>query len=125
MYSKMSFHERDIRRWEAVYLANYAAKKGRLKKQPCEICGEAKVEMHHEDYDRPFYIRFLCKLHHRLVTKKWLHLLPARPEDETREHMLSLQYAASKGRGPKILQGLPQRGRTQETGRSEAILGAS
>jgi len=35
-----------------------------LSKKPCEICGERKVEAHHEDYDKPLKVRWLCKKHH-------------------------------------------------------------
>jgi hypothetical protein len=40
-------------------------KSGKLIKQPCEECGEKRnVEAHHDDYSRPFDIRWLCKFHH-------------------------------------------------------------
>lgn len=40
-------------------------KVGRLKKQPCEICGTDKaIEAHHDDYAQPMNIRWLCKKHH-------------------------------------------------------------
>ena len=42
----------------------YRINKGLLIKQPCEICGELKVEAHHEDYDEPFKIKWLCIKHH-------------------------------------------------------------
>lgn len=34
-------------------------------KKPCEVCGEIKVDMHHDDYTKPLLVRFLCRLHHR------------------------------------------------------------
>jgi len=37
-----------------------------MKRQPCEICGELKVEAHHPDYSKPKYIRWLCVKHHKL-----------------------------------------------------------
>src|ERR1017187_7028487 len=39
-------------------------KKGTLVKQPCERCGDLNVEAHHENYDRPLDVRWLCKKHH-------------------------------------------------------------
>jgi hypothetical protein len=38
---------------------------GRLIRQPCEVCGEIKVDAHHDDYNKPLDIRWLCKIHHR------------------------------------------------------------
>jgi len=41
-------------------------KAGKLIKQPCEVCGYDKyVEAHHDDYDKPMDIRWLCRNHHR------------------------------------------------------------
>jgi hypothetical protein len=43
---------------------------GRLIRQPCEVCGEKKVEAHHDDYDKPLDVRWLCKAHHTDVHRK-------------------------------------------------------
>lgn len=43
----------------------YALKIGRLRKKPCEVCGERKVDGHHDDYNKPLKVRWLCKKHHR------------------------------------------------------------
>ena len=40
-------------------------KKGELIRNPCEVCGEIKVEAHHDDYMRPLDVRWLCRNHHR------------------------------------------------------------
>lgn len=37
---------------------------GRIQRMPCEICGEEKAEGHHDDYDKPLEVRWLCKKHH-------------------------------------------------------------
>lgn len=36
----------------------------RLFKKPCEICGAERVDAHHEDYDKPLDVRWLCRRHH-------------------------------------------------------------
>lgn len=41
-----------------------ALKKGVLKKEKCKICGDVKVDAHHEDYDNPLDVIWLCRLHH-------------------------------------------------------------
>ena len=47
-----------------------AKKKGILVPEPCEVCGELKVEAHHDDYNKPFKVRWLCRLHHKRWHKK-------------------------------------------------------
>lgn len=36
----------------------------KMFKQPCEVCGELKVDAHHDDYERPLDVRWLCRKHH-------------------------------------------------------------
>lgn len=40
-------------------------KHGRLVRGPCEVCGTTKnVRGHHDDYDKPLEVRWLCSVHH-------------------------------------------------------------
>lgn len=41
-----------------------AVRDGRLRKQPCEVCGEKKAQAHHDDYSKPLAVRWLCVPHH-------------------------------------------------------------
>jgi hypothetical protein len=50
-------------------LVYYAIKRGKLLKQTC-FCGEIKVEAHHEDYNKPLEVIWLCRLHHVEADKK-------------------------------------------------------
>lgn len=34
------------------------------KAKNCELCQEKKIEAHHDDYNKPSKIRWLCKSHH-------------------------------------------------------------
>lgn len=42
-----------------------AVKTGKLIKQPCEKCGELKAEAHHDDYNKPLEVNWLCRICHR------------------------------------------------------------
>jgi hypothetical protein len=51
-------------RRRATNLVYKAIKRGKLTRQPCEVCAAPRAEAHHEDYSQPFKIRWLCRLHH-------------------------------------------------------------
>ena len=44
--------------------ANVYRRKGKLKPELCEVCGDEQVQMHHDDYGKPLKVRWLCHLHH-------------------------------------------------------------
>lgn len=44
--------------------ASNAIRDGRLKREPCEVCGSAKAQAHHDDYNKPLDVRWLCTTHH-------------------------------------------------------------
>jgi len=41
--------------------------RGKVIPQPCEVCGEAKTQAHHDDYAKPLEVRWLCVTHHTAV----------------------------------------------------------
>lgn len=52
---------------------------GRIVKTPCEICGNTEVQAHHDDYNKPLEVRWMCTKCH----KQWhLHNNPIRPRHE-------------------------------------------
>jgi hypothetical protein len=58
--------KRDPIRVQAQAKLSRAIRTGRLKKEPCEICGTTeKIQGHHEDYNKPLEVRWLCFKHHR------------------------------------------------------------
>ena len=38
---------------------------GRLVKLPCEVCGKNPADAHHDDYQKPLDVRWLCRKHHK------------------------------------------------------------
>jgi len=52
------------RRANARSYANCYQRRGLLVPQPCETCGDPDSQKHHDDYDRPLAVRWLCRYHH-------------------------------------------------------------
>lgn len=51
---------------KAYYTVWNAIRSGKLKQEPCAICG-GPAEAHHEDYSKPLDVVWLCFKHHREV----------------------------------------------------------
>jgi hypothetical protein len=55
----------DARRQIAHSRVARAIKSGELVRQPCIRCGETKSLAHHEDYDKPLDVMWLCQPCHK------------------------------------------------------------
>lgn len=53
----MTTREQKIRARKAL---NHAVTAGKIIPQPCEKCGAAKAQGHHEDYSKPLVVRWWC-----------------------------------------------------------------
>ena len=63
--STQSWIEKNPRKRAAqILFRNRARTDISLAPQPCEHCG-AKAHAHHENYDNPLEVRWLCPLHHK------------------------------------------------------------
>lgn len=51
----------------AEHKAREAIASGYIERTPCEICGKTPTHAHHDDYNKPLQVRFLCPSCH----KKW------------------------------------------------------
>lgn len=58
------YRENNQKKYQCHGIVAYAIKCGNLKSEPCEICGENKAHAHHDDYDNPLDVRWLCSKHH-------------------------------------------------------------
>ncbi len=58
-----------IKKYISRYLARNAKHMGLIKILDCEICGN-KAEMHHDDYNKPLDIKWLCRKHHLEIHKR-------------------------------------------------------
>ena len=87
LYNKKRRTSKQVKAREAVHCA---IKSGRLKKQPCIVCG-AKAEAHHSDYSKPLDVDWLCRKHHAL----WhLHYKPGPWEFDLENTMSFLIWKA-------------------------------
>lgn len=61
----MRYRRRQIERWPkheaARRLVRDSVRAGKLTKLPCEVCGDPKSNGHHEDYDKPLVVIWLCR----------------------------------------------------------------
>lgn len=76
-YQKTESGKASIRRTKLKYIEANPAKRachiavgnavrdGRLIKLPCEVCGSQRSSGHHDDYNKPLDVRWLCARHHR------------------------------------------------------------
>jgi len=60
-----AWRQEDKRRNKAHQKVAYAMKKGVLIKMPCVRCGNEKSLAHHEDYDKPLDVMWLCQPCHK------------------------------------------------------------
>ena len=69
---RVDLRKKITKRWEdqfpnrkkAQNKLHNAVRDGKIKKQPCWVCGET-AEAHHPDYSRPLDVVWLCTAHHR------------------------------------------------------------
>lgn len=61
-----AWFEKNPYKKKAEWTLGNAVRDGKILKQPCEICNtEQGVESHHDDYDKPLEVRWLCDKHHK------------------------------------------------------------
>lgn len=51
-------------KYRAHLVVHRALVSGQIQKEPCEVCGAETVDAHHDRYDEPLNIRWLCRRHH-------------------------------------------------------------
>lgn len=65
--AKQRYIERNPKKRSAHIAISNAIRDGHITKTSCEECGSADVHAHHDDYNEPLKVRFLCPKHHQ----KW------------------------------------------------------
>jgi len=65
LISHRKYRENNPKKHKAHNSVAYAIKTKKLSKKPCEVCGAKKADAHHDNYDQPLDVRWLCAKHHR------------------------------------------------------------
>jgi len=61
-----AYRQRNREKTIAQNRLNHAISKGRIARQPCEVCGtDQKVHAHHHDYSKPLDVHWLCYVCHK------------------------------------------------------------
>lgn len=51
-----SLRKANVRSYAGAY-----KRRGRLSPEVCQVCGDERSQMHHEDYDKPLDVTWLCR----------------------------------------------------------------
>ena len=62
---KLIQKERYPQKIRARDIAYQAIRSGKLIRQNCQVCGSPFTQSHHDDYNKPLEIRWLCIKRHR------------------------------------------------------------
>lgn len=63
--SQAKWRDRNPQKVWAQAALRSALKRGLVEQKPCQVCGSPESEAHHENYDRPADVVWLCRQHHR------------------------------------------------------------
>jgi hypothetical protein len=72
-------------KYDAHLAVQRALKTGELEKQTCEVCGIEAVDAHHDQYEHPLQVRWLCRRHHTRLHHYGEDMFPIRPVAAQRE----------------------------------------
>jgi hypothetical protein len=60
----------------AQTVLNIAVRSGKILRKPCSVCNDPNSHGHHEDYEKPLDVLWLCPIHHKEAhTKKTTKLV--------------------------------------------------
>ena len=70
---QLNWRKKNPKKYRAHRKLGLALKQGKLIKQPCEKCSNSVTEGHHDSYDKPLDVRWLCEKchreHHKSISK--------------------------------------------------------
>lgn len=63
-YSSEMRSKRKQKYGEAHHFVSHALANSKIEKKPCDVCGAEDAEAHHDDYNKPLEVRWLCRACH-------------------------------------------------------------
>ena len=67
--AKEKYRKNNPKKASARMILRRAVLKGQITPMPCEVCGKVEnVQAHHDNYNKPLDVIWLCPKHHR-----WIH----------------------------------------------------
>lgn len=80
---------------------NRAVASGRLIRYPCQVClTTVDIEAHHDDYNNPFEVTWLCKIHHiNLHNGINVDIKPIKPDNGLRNTNINPQIKVDQSKG--------------------------
>ena len=62
----VNYRKRFPKKYTAHSMIRYHVRAGHITPKPCQQCGSNnRVEAHHDDYDKPLDVTWLCSIHHK------------------------------------------------------------
>ncbi|MFC3167994.1 MULTISPECIES: hypothetical protein [Paracoccus] len=71
----------NLPKYNAHLAVQRALSSGALQRQSCEVCGAETVDAHHDRYDEPLNVRWLCRRHHVKLHHYGEDMFPLRTQD--------------------------------------------
>jgi len=65
---RKAYNLRNPQKVKAWSILNHAIERGQMNRGACEVCSAPNAQAHHEDYSQPLKVRWVCRLHHQMVT---------------------------------------------------------
>lgn len=60
----VEYREKYPKAARAHRMVAYHLRAGNITKSACEVCGDSNPVAHHDDYDKPLVVRWMCQSHH-------------------------------------------------------------
>lgn len=63
---------RNKKKWKVRQTVRNAISREKIRRLPCEECGEKETHAHHNNYSKPLQVEWLCKKHHYEKHRKYI-----------------------------------------------------